>query len=62
MTFGELVLFEKSKRTVTVRSLDHTVELYSLEGSFFREIVKKINQGELKERLMFLSVLPIFSK
>lgn len=62
MAFGELVLLEKNKRKVTIRSLEQKVELYSLEGSLFREIVKKINLSELKEQLMFLSVIPIFSK
>lgn len=62
MTFGELALIERNKRTATVQALDNDVELYALEGALFRDIVKKINQGELKERLLFITVVTIFSK
>lgn len=62
MTFGELALIERNKRTATVQTFDKEVELYALEGVLFREIVKKINQGEMKDRLLFITVVPIFSK
>lgn len=58
-TFGELALLEKRKREGTVISRDDVI-LYSLKGQLFRNIVQKINNEEQKERLEFLSVVPIF--
>ena len=42
-----------------VKSLDNTT-CYYLEGHKFREIVHKLNKNQLKERLKFLSLVPIF--
>ena len=58
-TFGELALLEKRKREGKVISKDDVI-LYSLKGQLFRNIVQKINNEEQKERLEFLSVVPIF--
>ena len=60
-TFGELALIESKKRTATVKSVDECY-LYSLNGKLFREIVTKMNESELKERLTFIKIVPIFSK
>jgi hypothetical protein len=60
-TFGELALIESKKRTATVKSIDECY-LYSLSGKLFRDIVTKINESELKSRLTFLKIVPIFSK
>ena len=58
-TFGELALLEKRKREGKIISKDNTI-LYSLKGQLFRNIVEKINKEEQKERLEFLSIVPIF--
>ena len=60
-TFGELALIESKKRTATVKSVDECY-LYSLNGKLFRQIVAKINGSELKARLTFIKIVPIFSK
>jgi cGMP-dependent protein kinase len=58
-TFGELALLEKRKRFGKIISKDNAI-LYSLKGQLFRNIVEKINKEEQKERLQFLSIVPIF--
>ena len=58
--FGELALIENKKRTATVKCIENCV-LYLLNGKIFREIVSKINEGELKERLTFLKASAIFN-
>ena len=58
-TFGELALLEKRKREGKIISKDNAI-LYSLKGQLFRNIVEKINKEEQKERLEFLSIVPIF--
>ena len=58
-TFGELALLERKKRTETIKTLEYTI-LYQLDGKIFREIVNSINKNELKERLEFISLVPIF--
>ena len=58
-TFGELALLEKRKREGTIVSKENVI-LYSLKGQLFRSIVEKINKEEQKERLEFLSLVPIF--
>ena len=55
-TFGELALLERKKRTETIKTIDDVI-LYQLDGKIVRNIVKKINQNELKERLEFISLL-----
>ena len=58
-TFGELALIQKNKRTGTVKCLE-TAQIYCLDGHIFRKLVKKLNQRNLKDRLFFLSLIPIF--
>ena len=58
-TFGELALLEKRKRDGTVTCKENAT-LYSLKGLLFRNIVEKMNKEEQKERLAFLSLVPIF--
>ena len=58
-TFGEIALIENKKNNIKVKFLENSI-LYSLKGEIFREIVQKINDSELKERLLFLSYVPIF--
>jgi CRP-like cAMP-binding protein len=59
-TFGELSLIQKNKRSGTVTCKEDGM-VYFLEGSIFREIVQKINKQFLKERIYFLSLIPLFS-
>ena len=58
-TFGELALLEKKKREGKIVSKDNSI-VYSLKGQLFRDIVQKMNKEEQKERLHFLSIVPIF--
>ena len=58
--FGELALIENRKRTATVKCIENC-KLYLLNGKKFREIVSKINEGELKERLIFLKATSLFN-
>ena len=58
-TFGELALLEKRQREGRMISKDNVI-LYSLKGQLFRTIVQKMNKEEQKERLEFLSLVPIF--
>ena len=58
-SFGELALLEKRQREGKIVSKDNVI-LYSLKGQLFRNIVEKINKEEQKERLEFLSLVPIF--
>ena len=58
-TFGELALLEKRKREGKIITKDSVI-VYSLKGQLFRNIVDKINKEEQKERLEFLSIVPIF--
>ena len=57
--FGELALLERKKRTETIKTINNVI-LYQLDGKIVREIVKNINKNELKERLEFISLVPIF--
>ena len=58
--FGELVLLEGKRRTHTVKCIESGV-LYALDGNFFLNLVKKISQKELKDRLSFIVLVPIFN-
>ena len=58
-TFGELALIEKRKQSIKLKFLEDST-VYILKGEVFRNIVQKINESELKERLMFISFVPIF--
>ena len=58
-TFGEITLIENKKNNIKVKILEDSI-LFALKGEIFREIIQKINVSELKERLLFLSYVPIF--
>lgn len=58
-SFGELALIQKNKRSGTVKSLGE-VEIYCLEANIFKDIVAKLNNIDLKERIFFLNLIPIF--
>ncbi len=58
-TFGELALLERKKRTETIKTINNVI-LYQIDGKIVRDIVKNINKNELKERLEFISLVPIF--
>ena len=58
-TFGEIALIENKKNSLKVKILENSI-LFALKGEIFREIVQKINDSEIKERLLFLSYVPIF--
>ena len=58
-TFGELSLIEKKQWKSNVITIESTI-CYVLEGHKFRDIVHKLNQNQLKERLNFVSLVPIF--
>ena len=59
-TFGELALIESKKRTQSVKCVESGI-LYFLEGKIFKEMVNKVSQKELKERLSFISLIPLFA-
>ena len=59
-TFGELALIQKNKRSGTVKCLE-TSKLFCLDGQVFRDLLYKLNQGNLKDRLFFLCLIPVFS-
>lgn len=59
-TFGELALIQKNKRSGTV-TCKETSQIFCLDGLVFRESIQKLNQGNLKERLFFLNLIPIFA-
>jgi len=58
-SFGELALIQKNKRSGTVKSVGE-VEIYCLEANIFKDIVAKLNNIDLKERIYFLNLIPIF--
>lgn len=58
-SFGELALIQKNKRSGSVRSLAEA-EVYCLEANIFKDIVQKLNNIDLKERIYFLNLIPIF--
>ena len=57
-TFGELVLLDGNKRTHTVKCNENG-SVYALDGKTFQVIVKTINQKELKDRLEFITLVPL---
>lgn len=58
-TFGELALIQKNKRSGTVKCVDSALIFY-LDGTIFRYVIQKLNATHLKDRLFFLSLIPIF--
>lgn len=59
-TFGELALIHKNKRSGTVKCMKDA-QIFCLDGIIFRDIIQKINKVYLKDRLYFLSLVPILS-
>jgi len=59
--FGELALIQKNKRTGTIKCIEKSI-LFCIDGTAFREVTKSVNQSFFKERMYFLSLIPIFSK
>lgn len=60
MSFGELALIQKNKRSGTIKSLEDS-ELFCIDGEAYRNIIINMNKNNLKDRLYFLSLIPIFS-
>lgn len=58
-TFGELALIQKNKRSATISSKEE-VEIYCLEANSFKDVVIRLNNNDLKERIYFLNLIPIF--
>ena len=58
-TFGEIILIENKIHNIHFKCLTNS-SLFQLRGDLFREIISKINESELKERLQFISLVPIF--
>ena len=58
-TFGELALIQKNKRSATIKSVNE-VEIYCLESMSFKEVLIRLNNNDLKERIFFLNLIPIF--
>ena len=58
--FGELVLLENKRRAQTVKCIESGI-LYALEGKIYKNLVKTISQQELKDRLSFIALVPIFN-
>ena len=59
-TFGELALIQNGKRTATAIAIERS-ELFVLNGVNFREILKKINETGLNEKLDLLRSNALFS-
>ena len=59
-TFGELALIQNGKRTATAVTIENC-ELFVLNGVTFREILKKINETDLNEKMNLLKSNALFS-
>ena len=59
-TFGELALIQNGKRTATAVTIERS-QLFVLNGVTFREILKKINETDLNEKLDLLKSNALFS-
>ena len=59
-TFGEMALLELKRRTHTVKCKEGGI-VYALEGKIFKEVVRKISQKELNDRLSFIALVPLFN-
>lgn len=58
--FGELALIQKNKRSGTVVCIENST-LFCIDGNAFREVTQRVNQSFFKERIYFLSLIPIFT-
>jgi cGMP-dependent protein kinase len=59
-TFGELALIQNGKRTATAIAIERC-ELFVLNGVTFREMLKKINETDLNEKIDSLKSNALFS-
>ena len=59
-TFGELALIQNGKRTATAVTIERS-EFFVLNGETFREMLKKINETDLTEKLNLLKSNALFS-
>ena len=59
-TFGELALIQNGKRTATAITIEKC-ELFVLNGVTFREMLKKVNETDLNEKLNLLKSNALFS-
>ena len=59
-TFGELALIQNGKRTATAVAIEKS-EIFILNGVTFREMLKKINETDLNEKLNLLKSNALFS-
>lgn len=59
-TFGELALIQKNKRSATIQSVEEA-EIYCLESNSFKDVLIRLNNNDLKERIFFLNLIPIFA-
>ena len=57
--FGELSLITQKKREETLKCIGN-VEVFTIDGESFRDILKRINENILKERFNFLNTISIF--
>lgn len=58
-SFGEQALLQKAKRSASALA-NTDVVLFYCEGKVFRKIINEINKSESKERLFFISLIPLF--
>jgi len=56
---GDLSLIQDVKRTETVWAVENS-EVYVLDSAVFRQIISKINERKMKERLDHLNIVPLF--
>ena len=59
-TFGEIALIQNGKRTASAVTIERS-ELFILNGITFREMLKKINETDLNEKLDLLKSNALFS-
>ena len=59
-TFGELALIQRNMRSYKIECIEDGI-LICLDGYNSRDIVRKMNKRYLKERIYFLSFIPLFS-
>ena len=58
-SFGELSLINQKKREETVKCLEK-VEVFTIDGESFRDILRRINESILKDRFNFINSISIF--
>ena len=57
--FGELSLITQKKREETLKCMEK-VEVFTIDGESFRDILRRINESILKDRFNFLNTISIF--